>query len=266
MARTTQRELERVSDAAFDAAASQYDDVAESALGLILRARVHDLVEGHLHPAVSMLDLGCGTGLDAAWAVARGANVIAVDASPQMVETARRRLGESARVAVLDLNDDQWFADLPKCDVITSNFGVVNCVSDLAGFGRQLGTVAAEGGTVVLVVMARVVPWELAHALVRFDRNGLMKRFRRRQHPVEEYRGLEVRYHSARALVRQLGGDWRITSAQALGWALPTFAQRGFADRHPRLTAALARVDRYGAGFAARLGLGDHQIVVLERE
>ena len=92
----------------FDPVAGTYDDVATSELGRVLRDRVHAALAPHVGSGVRMLDLGCGTGIDAAWAADRGAIVTAVDASDGMVEQARDRVGDRARVARLDLDDDDW--------------------------------------------------------------------------------------------------------------------------------------------------------------
>lgn len=52
-----------------------------------------------------VLDAGCGPGLYAEELVARGAEVVAFDHSPKMVDLARKRLGDRAMVRVHDLVD-----------------------------------------------------------------------------------------------------------------------------------------------------------------
>ncbi|MEZ4424004.1 MAG: class I SAM-dependent methyltransferase [Gemmatimonadota bacterium] len=50
-----------------------------------------------------VLDAGCGPGVYSEWLIARGAEVVAVDASPRMVELARDRLGPAVDLRVADL-------------------------------------------------------------------------------------------------------------------------------------------------------------------
>src|SRR5690348_3951070 len=64
-----------------------------------------------------VLDAGCGPGLYAEELLARGAEVVAVDASEPMVELARRRVRGEATVMRADLNEPLPFAD-DEFDVI----------------------------------------------------------------------------------------------------------------------------------------------------
>jgi SAM-dependent methyltransferase len=50
-----------------------------------------------------VLDAGCGPGIYAQWLVDHGAEVIAFDLSPRMVDLARQRLGDRARVFQADI-------------------------------------------------------------------------------------------------------------------------------------------------------------------
>src|SRR5262245_64111613 len=52
-----------------------------------------------------VLDAGCGPGWYSEWLIQHGASVVAVDASPRMVELARRRAGKQAEVRQADLNE-----------------------------------------------------------------------------------------------------------------------------------------------------------------
>ena len=59
-----------------------------------------------------VLDAGCGPGLYAEELVARGAEVVAFDHGPKMVDLARNRLGERAMVRVHNLADPlDWLED-----------------------------------------------------------------------------------------------------------------------------------------------------------
>jgi len=251
----------------FDEAAETYDEVALSRLGQELRSRVHQTVTPLLEGGVRLLDVGCGTGLDASWAGGLGANVVGFDASDKMIEQARQRLVGAARVSVQDVESDTWVEGSEgNFDVVLANFGVVNCLDDLAGFGKRLDSVLAEGGRVVLVPMARVVPWEMVAALARLDIGKARRRFGRQRVESDDGSNSVVTYYTGRSMVRALGPQWRVESVEALGWALPTYAQRSIVERRPRILRALAALDRFGAGVVGSMGGGDHQIVVIERQ
>jgi ubiquinone/menaquinone biosynthesis C-methylase UbiE len=138
--------------AAWNAIAAGYDryvtepgrQVAEDAL----------LLAG-LQPGMRVLDVACGSGAVSLPAARLGADVMAVDLSPVMIELLRtraRKLGISnleGRVMdghALDLSDDLF-------DIAISQFGVM-LFPDLPRGLSEMTRVTKPGGTVVLVVYA----------------------------------------------------------------------------------------------------------------
>ncbi|MGN6088893.1 MAG: class I SAM-dependent methyltransferase [Actinomycetales bacterium] len=113
-------------------------------------------------PGARHLDVGCGTGVLAARAVAAGRNVVAVDSAADMVDASRRHLaGVPDSVLPSDL---PWalpavlHAALPRLpfahdafDGVTANF-VVNHVSDPGLSLRELRRVTRPGGRVAATV------------------------------------------------------------------------------------------------------------------
>jgi SAM-dependent methyltransferase len=71
--------------------------------GLLERPALQALVPTPLDGA-TVLDAGCGAGAQAAWLLDQGADVIAVDLSPRMVEEAARRCGGRGRFMVADMS------------------------------------------------------------------------------------------------------------------------------------------------------------------
>ena len=53
-------------------------------------------------PAASILELGCGAGLDSAFMLAAGFDVTASDGSPEMAREAEHRIGRPVRVMPFD--------------------------------------------------------------------------------------------------------------------------------------------------------------------
>ncbi|MEU8361734.1 methyltransferase domain-containing protein [Nonomuraea sp. NPDC048882] len=96
--------------------------------------------------ALRLLDVGCGTGVVTAAALAAGAEVTAVDVDPGMVAlTARRNPSATVRPAALPelpFDDEQF-------DVIAGNF-IINHVPDAAAALTELHRVLRPGGTIGL--------------------------------------------------------------------------------------------------------------------
>jgi len=96
-----------------------------------------------------VLDAGCGPGAYSEWLVGHGAEVIAVDASPRMVEHARRRLGEAADVRLHDLRAPLRFLDDDTVDLVLAAL-VMDYIEDWVPVFRELRRVLVEDGTLVL--------------------------------------------------------------------------------------------------------------------
>ena len=250
----------------WNATAAAYDDVALSALGRALRSRVHDYLERLVSPGVTAIDIGCGTGIDAEWLVGRGADVVAIDASTEMVEATNARLGSSGRV-VGDNLDQLDLRDLidTEVDLVLANFGVINSIDNPIRLAKQLAAVVRPGGQAVVVTMTRHAPAEVAGHLVHGRIRQARRRWRKNGAQAEGPLDGTVHYYSARQLGEMFQPEFKRVHAESLGTLLPTFEQRRPMESRPGLLRTLARADRALGALGARLGIGDHQIVAFER-
>jgi SAM-dependent methyltransferase len=257
------------SSSPFDTLAPDYDEqFSSSPLGKTLRAAVRRRIEPHLKPGGSVLELGCGTGVDALGLAEVGMKVVAVDASEGMVKIARDRCrahGSSVRV---EHGDIRYLDAVPGCvgpfDLVLSNFGVLNCVEDLDSIMGAIATRLAPGGTAVVVVMGRVVPWEWAWMLVS-GRPG--SAFRRLRPGGVEWRGMRILYHTT-GTVRRAGRSAGLTVRRTagLGALLPVTEAGPWIARHPRLLGALDRIERRFETLPPLPWLADHLLVEMARD
>jgi SAM-dependent methyltransferase len=107
---------------------------ADARAYLAHRAELIDALGVRLSPGDEVLDLACGDGGLGEYVVARGLRYRGVDATPAMVEEARRRLGEGAPVDLGDLND---FVP-PRPVAATTVFRAVYYASDRLAFFRHV--------------------------------------------------------------------------------------------------------------------------------
>lgn len=98
-----------------------------------------------------VLDAGCAAGWYTAWLLDHGAQVTAVDLSPNMVERTHRRVGERARILQADLN-------LPLDDLADASFDVVlssltlHYLKDWTEVLSEFRRILVPGGTLVFSV------------------------------------------------------------------------------------------------------------------
>jgi SAM-dependent methyltransferase len=235
---------------AFDRHAEDYVATwGSNPLARLLRGRVIAACARFFPDRGRILDLGCGAGLDAAVLEALGHAVVAVDASPGMVAEARRRAAD-VRQGDLDALDP-LLAEAPF-DGALSNFGAINCLADLSGFGRSLAALLRPGAHAVLVVINRWCPAEDLALLARGRRP-------RRHVSTVDVAGhaVALRYLAGADVVRALPG-FDVVHREALGALMPPPDLGGRPGRR-------ARVEPWVAGWPLLRDLGDHSLLVLRR-
>src|SRR3546814_1517765 len=176
---------------AFDSVAADYDGPrGNNALIQRMRRTLWEVVHRELPSGSRLLDLGCGTGIDALHFANRGYPVVATDWSPGMVARTEARIAGASPpspVTARHLGVHQ-LADLDGTfDGIYSNFGPMNCVPDLDAAAEDCARLLAPGGPLVFSVMGRVCPWELGHYALR-------GRFRSEEHTSELQSPMRISY------------------------------------------------------------------------
>lgn len=251
--------------AAFDAVAGDFDarfgdwQSVEAQRRAVRRALVALFPKGS-----RLLEMGGGTGIDAAWLVARGRQVLLTDAAPAMVTEATRKLGPGAAEVVAIEQLDRLAARGERFDGAFSNFAGLNCVSDLAPLGRNLARLVRPGGHVALVVFGCCCPGEMIAEAARGRFRNMLRRAGKGDVPATlGGRSFSVRYHRKAALVAAMAPDFRYIGRTAIGLFVPPSAAEPWISRHPRLLAGLEAIDRIAA---PRLpAFGDHILYRFER-
>jgi ubiquinone/menaquinone biosynthesis C-methylase UbiE len=229
------------------------------------RALVRGSVVRCLPPQSSILEINAGTGLDAAWLVEQGHRVHATDIADGMLAAIDAKIRTSKtpdRFTMQRLS----FTELEKTDntpfdTVFSNFGGLNCVPDLSLVTHGLQHVLKPGGSVVLVIMPPVCPWELAgvfrgrwHTAVnRLKRGGVMANISGSQ--------VRIHYFTPKQVRQALGQDFEVESLQSFSLFCPPMFMVGFSKRFPRLTKGLMWLDERLGRLPILNGCGDFFIL-----
>jgi SAM-dependent methyltransferase len=252
--------------AAFDTLAPDYDaSFTVTPLGTLLRQAVWRRLDASFAPGQRVLELGCGTGEDAVHLASHGVRVLATDASPVMVETARRKvaaagLGEMVDARRMGMEEVGTLAG--TFDGAFSDFGGLNCVADLGGIAQGLAALLPPGAPVLLCVMGPLVPWEWIWYLSKLQPG---KAFRRLRPGGVAWRGITVRYPSIRTLRRAFAPAFRLRRVSGVGAFLPPTYVEGWTRRHPRALSLLERWEGRLAAVAPFPWLADHYLAELVR-
>ncbi len=98
----------------------------------------------------SILDAGCAAGWYTNELLVRGASVTAIDISPQMVEAARRRIGERGKIYCVDLEQALPFADA-SFDIIVSSL-TLHYIRDWSSTFKEFNRILKKGGEIIYSV------------------------------------------------------------------------------------------------------------------
>ena len=261
-----------ITSAPFDAVAERYDETfSDSVIGKAQRIQVWQELDRVFVPGQRVLEINCGTGVDAVHMAGRGVEVWACDQSAQMLGVARRRVSSSklaADVHLLPLATEQ-IQNLEAghlFDGAFSNFGGLNCVQDLDAVASSLARLLAPGRPVVLCVMGRYVGWEMAW----FALCGRMRQATRRlgRQPVRVRLGnssVACWYHSVRALRSLFRPYFRLRRWKGVGVSVPPSYLEYQARRFPRIMRTLEGLDPYLGRTPLVRALADHLLLNFER-
>ena len=252
----------------WDVTAETYDQVfPETLVGKAQRGAVWRELDRVFQRGQRVLELNCGTGIDAVHLAERGVRVVACDLSPRMVELATCRSVDAnvAELAAFRVLPTEQIAQLVgegvRFDGVFSNFSGLNCVEDLPRLARSLGQLLLPGGRALFCMAAPFCPWEMAWYFSHGDFRQAMRRLR----PGSDDPRVKVHYWPVREVARIFAPEFRLQRWQGIGVAVPASCMESLVRRTPNLLEWLARTDRWLARVPVVRGFADCLLLEFER-
>jgi SAM-dependent methyltransferase len=257
---------------AFDSVAADYDGPrGNNSLIQDMRQEMWCWLDASFPRAGHLLELGCGTGLDAIRMAERGHHITATDWSSLMASRTlarAERAGVSERVQALALGAHE-LDQLERStlyDGAYSNLGPLNCLPDLRAVSRECARLIRPGGRMVFSVIGRWCPWEIAHYARRGDWTRIGVRFARGMVPVRmNGRTVWTSYWTPRAFYRAFAGEFTLEHCRGICLLAPPPYLTWVKERYPDWYQRLWRWDRRIAGLPVLRLLGDHFLIVMAR-
>lgn len=218
-----------------------------------------------------ILEVGGGTGEDAAFLAERGFNLFLTDPSPRMVSVARKKLLPfGGQVATATGEEMETFAEWHlsnggrRFDGAFSNFAPLNCVADLRPVARGLSDLLNPGAPLLLVLFGTFCPAEMVTEVLRGRPRLAWRRLQPGEAPARlGSREFRVTYHRRAELVRALAPWFRLEKRLGIGVTVPPSAAEPWISKHSRVLATMEALDRV---LARPLALfGDHILYQFRR-
>jgi SAM-dependent methyltransferase len=130
------------------------------------------LILAHVPPGLSILELGCGRGVDSTWLAEQGYAVVACDISSTAIQQARERAGRrgiTVDFRVADVLRD--YSSLPRCHAVFER-GVLHTFIDEEGralFAQVVARLLDPGRLWLSLSGAAAAPEEAAEAAARLE-------------------------------------------------------------------------------------------------
>jgi ubiquinone/menaquinone biosynthesis C-methylase UbiE len=265
---------------AFDQAAGTYDEVYQgNAMMAWMRTESLGVLSEVFRPGGHLLEIGCGTGEEALALGRRGHRVVATDISPAMIDVARAKAQKTKGQAEIE-----WRVLPGGClpalvedygegafDGAYASFGALNCEPHLEEAVAGLVCLLRPGAPFVCSVMNRWCAWEMMWGLAHLRPGEAFRRLR----PGWTGAGLAgpdgrlevpTRYYALQELVQAFSPHFRVRLVRGLPVVLPPPYLARLWGRFPRVFVRLESVERMVRDRFPFNRLGDHALVVLERE
>jgi ubiquinone/menaquinone biosynthesis C-methylase UbiE len=256
----------------FDSVAESYDtSFTDSFVGKTQRNLVWREMDQIFRPGQRILEINCGTGVDAVHLAQRGVRVVACDASSAMIRVARQRaadtgLGGSIEFHIMATEKIYRLYQASPFDGLLSNFAGLNCVLGLEPVVQSLGHLLKPGADALLCIFGRHCLWELIWNIGRGDFEKAFRRFRTA--PIRGSIGgqqVDIRYWSVGQLKRALLPDFHLKSQIGLGISVPPSYLESWTGRFPTIFRAAAKIDRSICSFPVFRSLADHVLLTFQR-
>jgi len=262
----------RPAAAAFDAIAPIFDRRFGAWQSVAAQRRaVREILQRGFPKQGHILELGGGTGEDAAFLANAGYEVFLTDPSPTMVALAKAKLspfGARAESATGEEFEDFAADHLSNngrlFDGAFSNFAPLNCVVDLEPVARGLAQLLKPGSLAMLVLFGTFCPGEMLtevlhgradQALRRSKHGPLQARLAKRDFPIV--------YHRRAALMRTFAPWFVLEKRYGIGVTVPPSSAEPWISNRPRLLRAMEILDRMLSRPLALLG--DHVLYQFRR-
>lgn len=261
--------------AVFDAVAQKYDSIWTSGIiGALQRDQVWREMQSIFHAGEYVLDIGCGTGVDAVHLAKMGVRVHAIDVSARMISIARERVqregfGDTVTLEHRAIQDLQEFSHSNTFDGVFSNFGVFNCIQDHHGTSLNLAKIVRQGGKVVICNMNRFCLWETVWYFSHVRPDKAFRRLNAGERglvtSMRTDHQMRVFYPSAREMKSNYQKYFRLTSLHGVGVFVPPSFMENWVSRKPRFLAKLRVLDQNLRGWPILRVIGDHMLLVFTR-
>ena len=204
------------------------------------RKRVREHILKYALPQACMLELNCGSGEDAIFFAKMGFNIHATDISEGMLHVLKDKMEGAPYESQISIEQCS-FTELDRLqnkgpfDYVYSNFGGLNCTSQLEKVLSTLDRIVRPGGVITLVIISKFCLWELLLIFKGKFKTAFRRFFSgkgRKAHV--EGNIFKCWYYAPSFIKKNLGTDFEFLTLEGLCSIVPPSYIENFAEKYPK--------------------------------
>jgi ubiquinone/menaquinone biosynthesis C-methylase UbiE len=269
---TTDRFQEELVSKAFSDQSVKFDHItSNNPMEVLFREFTRQKVSEYIKPGEHLLELNCGTGLDAVFFAQQGLSVLATDNSQGMLQQAtekikQQKLEDKIQFLQCSFNALSGLPSGKTYEQVFSNFGGLNCSDDLGKVIEQLDPYLKKGGMVHWVMISPLCPWEwfsllkgrFSYAFRRLSKNGVESKID--GNPFMTY------YYSTGYIKKHFGEKYKVLQLHSMGCFLPPTYKEEFPKKWPRLFSLMRFLEKHMSGLWPFNRFGDLYLISLQKK
>jgi ubiquinone/menaquinone biosynthesis C-methylase UbiE len=256
---------------AFDQISGSYDEVfTRSLIGRAQRRRVWNKLLAAFPPGSRLLELNCGTGVDARFLALKNRSVVACDASAAMIAIARQRSiagTQTANLEYLQLANEEleFLRNGNVFDGAFSNFSGLNCLEDLSSVAAALAALVRPGGRLLICLWSRICFSELVWFLLHGETKKAVRRIWGKATARIGGIPISVSYPTVRRVGKVFSPSFQLKSHSAVGLFVPPSYVETWIRRYEGVLPKLEQMDGVFADWPVLRDMGDHVLLEFVR-
>ncbi|KAA3598399.1 MAG: class I SAM-dependent methyltransferase [Calditrichaeota bacterium] len=208
----------------FDSWAENYDDdFGQNPIGQLLREKVQAELLKYFPSGSKILEIGCGTGIDAIFLAQKGFSVTCSDPSEEMLKIVKSK-SDKLKIQTINSQADKLNKVLTNEDFdgAFSNFGALNCKIDLKKLSEILSKTLKAESYFVAVVMGNFCIWEILFYSLKLNFGRAFFRFGKSYKDVSLGKdSVPTRYFSPNNFYNLFKTEFEIEKVLPIGFLLP---------------------------------------------
>lgn len=258
----------------FDVMAETYDhDFSFSQIGKLQReavwTRLLPLLNSYKRP-LRILEINCGTGVDALRLATLGHYVTATDASAVMIQEAGKKITfevkDNLHFLQLSFSERSGYSFAQPFDIVFSNFGGLNCIDEkaLQQLNNDLAKITNPNAALFFVVMGKFCLWETAWHLLTIKPATAFRRLKGQASFAVNGNSMPIYYYSPHSFSKLFNNYYHCYN-HAVGLFVPPSYLESFFLKHPSTLSYLDKLEKRFSNREWMSHFADHYCIVLKR-